>query len=99
MSSPNVQDPLGQVLVDFSVKGAFPAEEALSAAYVDSSTVSAALAALDLAKAELEVCFSSFNAPSQANTSFARMKFAKSAETLPQMSISGSSMRNPSKTI
>ncbi|KAH7408986.1 centromere/kinetochore protein-like protein zw10 [Cadophora sp. MPI-SDFR-AT-0126] len=53
MPSPTPPD-LGQVLVDFSTNGAFPEEEAVSAAYVDSPMVSAALAVLQNAKAELE---------------------------------------------
>ncbi|EKD13112.1 centromere kinetochore protein [Drepanopeziza brunnea f. sp. 'multigermtubi' MB_m1] len=54
MSYPNVQDQLGQVLIDFSIHGTFPEEDAVSSAYVDSSTVSAALETLNRAKAELE---------------------------------------------
>ncbi|PVH71756.1 centromere/kinetochore protein-like protein zw10 [Cadophora sp. DSE1049] len=52
--SSSTQADLGQVLVDFSTNGAFPEEEAVSAAYVDSPMVSAALAVLHNAKAELE---------------------------------------------
>ncbi len=64
MSSSNVQDHLGQALVSFSTNGTFPEEEAISAAHVNSSTVSAALAALSGAKAELEVSFPSLSAAS-----------------------------------
>lgn len=60
MSSSIVQDQLGQALVDFATNGTFPEEEAVSAAHVDSSTVSAALVALSDAKAELEVSFPPF---------------------------------------
>lgn len=60
MSSSNVQDQLGRTLVDFAANGTFPEEEAVSAAHVNSSTVSAALAALSSAKAELEVSSSQF---------------------------------------
>jgi len=52
--SSSTQADLGQVLVDFSTNGAFPEEEAVSAAHVDSPMVSAALAVLQNAKAELE---------------------------------------------
>ena len=53
--SSSTQADLGQVLVDFSTNGAFPEEEAVSAAHVDSPMVSAALTVLQNAKAELEV--------------------------------------------
>lgn len=51
---------LGQVLVDFSTNGAFPEEEAVSAAYVNSPMVSAALVVLQDAKSALEVRPASF---------------------------------------
>ncbi|KAH6694901.1 centromere/kinetochore protein-like protein zw10 [Leptodontidium sp. MPI-SDFR-AT-0119] len=53
MSSSTEAD-LGQVLVDFSTNGAFPEEEAVSAAYVNSPMVSAALVVLQDAKSALE---------------------------------------------
>jgi hypothetical protein len=55
MSSPAGEARLGQTLVDFSSKGLFPQEEKVSAATVESSALPAALAALEHAKAELEV--------------------------------------------
>ncbi|CAL3964411.1 unnamed protein product, partial [Diplocarpon coronariae] len=54
MASSNAQDRLGKVLVDFSTDGTFPEEEDVAAARVDSATVSAAMVALGIAKAELE---------------------------------------------
>ncbi|KAL2068605.1 hypothetical protein VTL71DRAFT_14942 [Oculimacula yallundae] len=53
MSSP-AQADLGQVLVEFSTHGAFPEEEAVSAAHVNSPMVSAALVVLQDAKTALE---------------------------------------------
>lgn len=53
--SSSAQADLGQVLVDFSMNGAFPEEEAVSAAHVNSPMVSAALAVLQNAKSALEV--------------------------------------------
>lgn len=55
MASANVQDQLGQVLIDFSTNGAFPEEESVSAAYVQKPYLAPALAALGAARAELEV--------------------------------------------
>ncbi|KAH7306101.1 centromere/kinetochore protein-like protein zw10 [Rhexocercosporidium sp. MPI-PUGE-AT-0058] len=52
--SSSTQADLGQVLVDFSTNGAFPEEEAVSAAHVNSPMVSAALVVLQDAKAALE---------------------------------------------
>lgn len=49
---------LAQVLVDFSTKGAFPEDEAVSAAYIDNAVLPAALSILQSAKEELEVCHS-----------------------------------------
>ncbi|CZS94014.1 uncharacterized protein RAG0_04056 [Rhynchosporium agropyri] len=54
MSSPTQAADLGQVLVDFSANGAFPEEEEVSAAYVNSPMVSAALVVLQDAKVALE---------------------------------------------
>jgi centromere/kinetochore protein ZW10 len=48
---------LGQVLVDFSVDGRFPEDEAVSAARVKHSALPAALTVLREAKADLEVHF------------------------------------------
>jgi centromere/kinetochore protein ZW10 len=55
MASADVQDQLGQVLIDFSTIGAFPEEESISAAYVQKPSLAPALAALGAARAELEV--------------------------------------------
>jgi hypothetical protein len=55
MASADVQDQLGQVLIDFSTNGAFPEEE-VSAAYVKKPLLSPALAAVSAARADLEVC-------------------------------------------
>ncbi len=57
MASSDIQAQLGQALVDFSTNGAFPQEEAVSAAYVEDSALPAALVALDNAKSGLEVRF------------------------------------------
>lgn len=55
MSSPEVQDQLGQVLIDFSTNGRFPEEEKVSSAFAESSILPSALDALSTAKSELEV--------------------------------------------
>ena len=55
MASSDIQAQLGQTLVDFSANGAFPEEEAVSAAYVEDSALPVALVALGNAKAGLEV--------------------------------------------
>lgn len=55
MASAEVQDQLGQVLINFSTNGAFPDEESVSAAYVQKPYLAPALAALSAARSELEV--------------------------------------------
>lgn len=55
MASAGVQENFGQVLVDFSTNGAFPEEESVSAAYMESSILPEALVVLSNAKSELEV--------------------------------------------
>jgi len=55
MSSTEIQARLGQTLIDFSTNGAFPEEEAVSAAFVQDSVLPIALEALNDAKLALEV--------------------------------------------
>lgn len=55
MSLAKLDDKIAQSLVDFSTSGAFPEEEAISAAYVASALLPTALGALNTAKEELEV--------------------------------------------
>jgi hypothetical protein len=55
MASTEIQALLGQTLIDFSINGAFPGEESISAATIEASALPAALVALSDAKAELEV--------------------------------------------
>ena len=99
MSSFNDQDQLGQALVDFSTNGLFPEEEAVSATHVNSSTVSAALAALNAARADLEVSPPPLSQYDMDSSFILRTKSARSAESLPPMSISGLNMPNLYKTI
>ncbi|PMD15693.1 centromere/kinetochore protein-like protein zw10 [Hyaloscypha hepaticicola] len=54
MATADVQDQLGQVLINFSTNGEFPEEESVSAAYVQKSVLAPALAALSIARSELE---------------------------------------------
>jgi centromere/kinetochore protein ZW10 len=56
MASGNHETPLGDTLIQFSVDGKFPEEEAVSAAYVEDSALPVALKALNDAQTELEVC-------------------------------------------
>jgi hypothetical protein len=55
MASSKPRSQLGQVLIDFSTNGAFPEEEAVSAAYAEPSALPSALVAVRDAKAALEV--------------------------------------------
>jgi centromere/kinetochore protein ZW10 len=55
MSTIPLDNQIGKALVDFSTNGAFPEEEAVSAAYVTSSLLPTVLGALTDAKIELEV--------------------------------------------
>jgi len=55
MASSKPQSQLGQVLIDFSTNGAFPEEEAVSAAYAEPSALPSALVAVRDAKVALEV--------------------------------------------
>jgi centromere/kinetochore protein ZW10 len=55
MASSKPQSQLGQVLIDFSTNGAFPEEEAVSAAYAEPSALPSALIAVRDAKVALEV--------------------------------------------
>jgi centromere/kinetochore protein ZW10 len=57
MASSKPQSQLGQVLIDFSTNGAFPEEEAVSAAYAEPSALPSALVAVRDAKVALEVGF------------------------------------------
>jgi hypothetical protein len=57
MASSKPQSQLGQVLINFSINGAFPEEEAVSAAYAEPSALPAALVAVRDAKVALEVGF------------------------------------------
>lgn len=50
-----LQNVLGQTIVNFSRDGVFPEEDAVSAMYVQGSALSVALQAVSSAKAELEV--------------------------------------------
>ncbi|PMD34525.1 centromere/kinetochore protein-like protein zw10 [Hyaloscypha variabilis F] len=54
MASAEVQDRLGQVLINFTTNGAFPEEESVSAAYVQKPYLAPALEALSAARSELE---------------------------------------------
>ncbi len=58
MASSQAPADLGQVLVDFTVNGIFPEDEAVSAAQVTPSALNTALKVLNDAKAELEVSYS-----------------------------------------
>jgi protein transport protein DSL1/ZW10 len=55
MASSKPQSQLGQVLIDFSTNGAFPEEEAVSAAYAEPSALPSAVVAVRDAKVALEV--------------------------------------------
>jgi hypothetical protein len=55
MASTADEARLGDTLIQFSVDGRFPEEEATSAAYVESSALPVALQALAEAQTELEV--------------------------------------------
>jgi centromere/kinetochore protein ZW10 len=55
MASSKPQSQLGRVLIDFSTNGAFPEEEAVSAAYAEPSALPSALVAVRDAKVALEV--------------------------------------------
>jgi centromere/kinetochore protein ZW10 len=57
MASASTQADLGKILVDFSLNGTFPEEEAVSAASVEPSALSGALVVLQNAKADLEVSY------------------------------------------
>jgi hypothetical protein len=100
MASAEVQDQLGQVLINFTTNGAFPEEESVSAAYVQKPYLAPALEALSAARSELEV-----SPPTTAIsrtmelTRTTRQRYVRSAANLPPMSINGSSMRNQYKTI
>ncbi|CZR67503.1 uncharacterized protein PAC_17402 [Phialocephala subalpina] len=54
MALAKYDNQIAQALVDFSTSGAFPEEEHISAAYVNSELLPIALGALNTAKAELE---------------------------------------------
>jgi hypothetical protein len=55
MASANIQARLGDALVNFAENQAFPEEEEISAASLESSTLQPALTALNNAKIALEV--------------------------------------------
>ena len=55
MASNDDRAALGDTLIQFSVDGRFPEEEATSAAYVENSALPIALKALTEAQSELEV--------------------------------------------
>jgi centromere/kinetochore protein ZW10 len=55
MASGSNESPLGDTLIQFSVNGRFPEEEAVSAACVENSAIPVALKALNDAQTELEV--------------------------------------------
>ncbi|KUJ07758.1 centromere/kinetochore protein-like protein zw10 [Mollisia scopiformis] len=54
MSATKLDNQIGKALVDFSANGAFPEEEAISAAYVTSTLLPTVLGALGEARTELE---------------------------------------------
>ncbi|RFU26758.1 hypothetical protein B7463_g9583, partial [Scytalidium lignicola] len=54
MASVETQNQLGRTLIEFSRNGAFPEEEAVSAAFIEGSALPGALEALNSAKADLE---------------------------------------------
>jgi hypothetical protein len=99
MASANFHDQLGQVLIDFSTNGAFPEEEAVSAAYIQKPLLAPALAALGTARAELEVgVLPQFRLSAKLGTlkltwTF-RQRSGKSVVIALPMSTPGSSMQN-----
>jgi hypothetical protein len=95
MATADVQDQLGQVLINFSTNGEFPEEESVSAAYVQKSVLAPALAALSIARSELEVSFpSSRNPRTMKLTGTIRQRSVKLATILLPMSMPGLSTRS-----